>query len=75
MVKTEKNIYTLSSKPSLDEASITATKNMVHFLNQEYKLSEEKAMFLLSATGNLQICQVVDPLKTVRMELPLEYLK
>ncbi|MDY6894477.1 MAG: acetamidase/formamidase family protein [Thermotogota bacterium] len=75
MVKTEKNIYTLASKPSLDEASITATKNMVHFLSQEYKLSEEKAMFLLSATGNLQICQVVDPLKTVRMELPLEYLK
>lgn len=75
MVKTEKHIYTLASKPSLDEASITATKNMVHFLNQEYKLSKEKAMFLLSTTGNLQICQVVDPLKTMRMELPLEFLK
>jgi amidase len=48
---------------------------MVHFLSQEYKLSKEKAIFLLSATGNLQICQVVDPLKTVRMELSLEFLK
>ncbi|PNR95342.1 acetamidase/formamidase family protein [Petrotoga sp. 9PWA.NaAc.5.4] len=74
IIKTEDQIYTVASKMSLDEAAKKATINMVTFLSHEYNLSEEKAMFLLSVVGNLQICQIVDPLKTVRMEMPLEIL-
>ena len=74
IIKTEDQIYTVASKLSLDEAAKKATINMVTFLSNEYNLSQEKAMFLLSTLGNLQICQIVDPLKTVRMEMPLEIL-
>lgn len=74
MVKTNDKIITIASKKTLDEAAFSATKNMVEYLEAEYYFTKEKAMFLLSATGDLRICQVVDPLKTVRMELPLEIL-
>ncbi|HWQ43998.1 MAG TPA: acetamidase/formamidase family protein [Desulfosporosinus sp.] len=73
-VKTSKAIYMIASEKSLDEAAIRATKNMVHFLVSECALSQYDAITLLSIAGNLQICQIVDPLKTVRMELPLSVL-
>lgn len=68
-------ISTLASKPTLDEASIVATKNMVHFVETYAKLTKGESIHLLSLAGNLRICQIVDPNKTVRMELPLSYLK
>ncbi|MGX4686984.1 acetamidase/formamidase family protein [Vagococcus sp. JNUCC 83] len=74
LVKDEK-ISILSSKPSLDEASVTATKNMIYFVEKYTNLSKGEAIHLLSLVGNLRICQIVDPNKTVRMELPLSYLK
>jgi len=68
-------ISTLSSKPTLDEASVAATKNMVYFVEKYANLSKGESIHLLSLAGNLRICQIVDPNKTVRMELPLPYLK
>ena len=74
-LKTSKAIYMIASEKSLDEATLRATKNMVHFLVNECALSNYDAITLLSIAGNLQICQIVDPLKTVRMELPLSVLE
>ena len=73
-LKSSKAIYMIASEKSLDDATTRATKNMVHFLVNECALSSDDAITLLSIAGNLQICQIVDPLKTVRMELPLSIL-
>lgn len=70
VVKTGEAIYTIASEKSLDDAAVTATKNMVDLLVSK-GIAEGEAIALLSAGGNLQVCQVVDPLKTARFELPL----
>ena len=48
---------------------------MVTFLHEELEMSKADAILLLSAAGNLKICQVVDPLKTARMELEMNYVE
>lgn len=75
LVRTTESLYTIASELSLDEAVITATKNMIFILETNCKLTKDDAIKLLSIAGNLQICQVVDPLKTVRMELSIHILE
>lgn len=62
--------YTLASAATLDEAAQIATRNMAHFFAEHTPISLADAINLLSITGDLQICQVVDPLKTCRFALP-----
>ncbi|BDP44067.1 acetamidase (plasmid) [Deinococcus aetherius] len=74
MVQTATHLYTVASALTLDEAATLATKHMSAFLQAEAGLSRADAIGLLSAAGNLQISQVVDPLKTCRFELGLDLL-
>lgn len=69
------DIMTLASEDSLAQAATTATRNMHMFLVQELGMDKTDAAMLLSVEGNLRICQVVDPRKTARMELPLAILR
>ncbi|MBS4537472.1 acetamidase/formamidase family protein [Clostridium sp. D2Q-11] len=69
-----REVMTIASALTLDEASNQATRNMHKFLVQELSLDKHEATMLLSVAGNLKICQVVDPLKTARMEIPLDIL-
>ncbi|MBC1475710.1 acetamidase/formamidase family protein [Listeria grandensis] len=69
----EDKIITIASAPTLDDASRIATKNMVQLLVDTSTITATDAIMLLSLAGDLRICQVVDPNKTVRMELPLQY--
>ena len=59
------------SAQTVDAASIGATMSMHGFLMQELGMDEHEAGMLLSVAGNLRICQIVDPEKTCRMEIPL----
>ncbi|MGE0942591.1 acetamidase/formamidase family protein, partial [Bacillus wiedmannii] len=45
------------------------------FLHKELEMSKADATLLLSAAGDLRVCQVVDPLKTARMELSMNYVE
>ncbi len=63
------------SAETVDEACVGATMAMHGFLTEELGMNEHEAGMLLSVTGNLCICQVVDPEKTVRMEIPLTVTK
>ena len=65
---------TIYSAKTVDEACVGATMAMHSFL-KEIGMNEHEAGMLLSVTGNLCICQVVDPEKTVRMEIPLSVTK
>ena len=42
----------------------------MHGFLTEHGLDAQKAAMLLSLQVNLVVCQIVDPLLTVRMELP-----
>ncbi len=63
-------VCTIQSAKTLDEASLLAARAMHRYLMDCCGLSAEKAGMLLSLQGHLVICQIVDPLLTVRMELP-----
>jgi amidase len=70
MMSTADTLYTLASAKTLDQAAELATRNMAHFVADYSQVSLADAINLLSITGDLQICQVVDPLKTCRFALP-----
>lgn len=70
MLENADTLYTLASALTLDEAADLATRNMADFLTANSTLSLSEAINLLSIAGNLEICQVVDPLKTCRFALP-----
>lgn len=75
VVINKEHLITIASEEDLDKAADQAVINMVNFLHEQAQVPKEKATFLLSIAGDLRICQVVDPLKTARMELPMEYAK
>ena len=62
---------TICSAVSVDGACVSATMAMHRFLTREAGLTDHDAGMVMSIAGNLRICQVVDPERTVRMELPL----
>ncbi len=70
MIVNDEAVITIASELSLDDAATRATKNMVRWLETECGMDTAEATFLLSAAGDLRVCQVVDPLKTCRFELP-----
>jgi amidase len=65
---------TLFSHEDLDIAADTAVANMIEYLTKEKGFSDEDAVMLTSLVGDVRICQIVDPKKTVRVEFPKKYL-
>jgi amidase len=63
-------IATIASAETLDEAAKMATNAMADLLRAQLGIGLADAVMLMSAVGNLQICQVVDPLRTARFEIP-----
>lgn len=66
----EKYIYTISSNEDIEKAIYSATKTMTEVIQKHLGYSFNEAGMLLSATGHVQICQVVDPERTVTMRIP-----
>jgi amidase len=65
----------LASADTLDQAASDVTHAMHSFLTKEVGIDVHEAGMLLSLIGELRICQIVDPLLTTRMEVPLSLLK
>lgn len=72
---TQEHAMAIYSAEGLDAAAEGATLRMRSFLIDQVKLPAHEAGMLLSLTGDLRICQAVDPNKTCRMELPLTILQ
>lgn len=68
-------IYTIASDENLFDAVKVATGEMHNIITKRLGLSFNEAGMLLSAAGNVQICQVVDPMMTVRFAMPKSILK
>lgn len=63
-------LMTIASAETLDEAASEATRRMHRFLQERLGIETHEAGMLLSAAADLRVCQIVDPQKTARMELP-----
>lgn len=70
MLEDDKYCYTIGSAPTLDEAIFLSTRDMCHLVQRRLNLSFNEAGMLLSAVGDLNICQVVNSQKTVSMSVP-----
>ncbi|MDT8998231.1 acetamidase/formamidase family protein [Paucibacter sp. APW11] len=70
MIATPEHVYTLGSAVTLDDAALLASRQMLALLNGQTRLGEVDALNLMSIAGNLQVCQIVDPQKTCRFEMP-----
>jgi amidase len=67
-------VATVFSAPTIDEAADGAIQAMSSFLTNFVKIPLNDAGMLMSLAGNLKICQIVDPEKTVRFEFPISIL-
>ncbi len=61
---------TIASGKTIDDAIARATENMAFILKDRMPLNFHEIIMLMSATGQAQICQIVDPLKTARFAMP-----
>lgn len=65
----------IASGETLDKASKYALSGMMKFLKKRIPLSQHDTISLLSIAGNLEISQIVDPLKTVRIGIRKDIFK
>ncbi|WP_232697642.1 acetamidase/formamidase family protein [Brevibacillus daliensis] len=75
MAVNQEHVMTIVSHKELDVAADQAVIHMVNFLHDEYHVPKADAISLISLAGDVRICQIVDPLKTARVELPIQYLE
>jgi len=64
----------IAAAPTLDAAAAAAVDYLTRLLSAAGRLTREEAGMLLSIAGDLRICQIVDPLMTVRFEIPKHIL-
>ncbi|MBU3143890.1 acetamidase/formamidase family protein [Clostridium sp. CF012] len=75
IVITDHRLMTISTESTIDKASKQAVINMHQFLVSELKMDSHEVGLLISLLGDLRVCQIVNPLLTARMELPIDILE
>ena len=70
VLETRDLVVTIASAETLDAAAENATRHMSDLLTGRLGISLEVATMLMSAGGDLQVSQIVDPLRTARFALP-----
>lgn len=74
MLKNNEGLMTIVSAATLDEAVKQSVEEMIDHLLPHTDMSVSELTMLLSAIGQTQICQVVDPLLTARFFVPQWFL-
>lgn len=69
------HVSTIASAQNLEEAVNQAVIDMADLLQARLSLDRAELAMLLSVIGHVQICQVVDPLKTARFVVPRKALE
>ena len=70
MLENEEVVTQIASAANLDEAVKLATELMVDRVVEKTGMSLGEATMLMSAVGQVEVCQVVDPLMTARFVVP-----
>lgn len=68
-------VMSIQSAEDLDKAGDMAAKEMFEFVKDATKQDDVRTGMLMSLLSDMAVCQVVDPLLTVRVEFPLEVLE
>lgn len=74
-LQNKEGLATLVSKETLDEAVDTSVELMIDFLLPQTDMTLSELTMLMSAVGQVQVSQVVDPLKTARFFVPSSILE
>lgn len=75
ILKTGDYFCTVSSEETLDRAADVCVEEMALILRDRMDMRFDDISMLMSAVGDLQICQTVSPLKTARYRMPLNVLE
>ncbi|GAA0352168.1 acetamidase/formamidase family protein [Bacillus horti] len=75
MLENEYSFVQIASASTLDEATKIATTEMIDRIVAKSKRSLSEITMLMSAVGQAEICQIVDPLMTARFVVPKWLLK
>jgi len=70
VVEIDDRVVTIGLGPTLDEAASCALNDMMDLIHLKTGRSLDEISMLISAVGDLRVCQVVDPQKTARVEIP-----
>lgn len=70
MLENTNHFTTIASSETVDEAINLCVHNMFELLAEKLPFDKHEIVMLMSAVGQTQICQVVDPLKTARFVIP-----
>ena len=74
-VETKDTLAIIASAKSLDQCEKMVLDKTHAFLVKEVGYTANKAAMLMSLACDLEVCQVVDPLKTMRLQIPKFILK
>ena len=66
-------LMTIASAETLEEAVEVAVRDAIDLLVEEKGLTADEAYLLITVKGDIEICQVVDPLMTVRVAMDREF--
>lgn len=75
MLVQDDKLMIITSELTIEEANTQAIHAMHDFLVKELGMNAHDAGFIISLVGDLAVCQIVDPLKTARMEVPMSLLR
>ncbi len=70
MLENDEVVTQIASAETLDEAVKVATELMINRICRKTGMSVSDVTMLMSAVGQVEVCQVVDPLVTVRFVVP-----
>ena len=75
VLMTDRYFCTISSEETLDRAADNCVDEMALFLADRMDMAFDDISMLMSAIGQVQVCQIVSPLKTARYLMPLDVLE
>lgn len=75
LIENKTQWMTIAYGESLDEAAQKCCEQMFLFLKQQFELDNVDAGMLLDMVGDLKVCQIVNPYKTCRMEIPKKVIE
>jgi len=70
VVEIDDKFVTIAHGPTLDEAAAKALDDMADLISYKTNMDDPEIAMLISAVGDLKVCQIVDPQKTARVEMP-----
>jgi amidase len=72
---TATRFMTIASAETLEAAVKLAVRDAIDLLVEEKGLTEDEAYLLITVKADIEICQVVDPLMTVRVAMDRDFFE